>query len=92
VSRVERQSLVHCGCVTETKWAVCPCPWCVQRPASRRKPEEFLLPVFGPRSRVNKTNSLYVLSFLERDDMADASLVSKLWNSLCWEADPGSGL
>lgn len=47
--------------------------------------DEFLLSVFGPRSRVNKQNSLEVLSYLDRDDMADASLVSSLWNRLALE-------
>jgi hypothetical protein len=46
------------------------------------EPKEFLLSVFGPRSKVNKKNSLEILSYLDRDDMADACLVSSLWNTL----------
>jgi hypothetical protein len=38
--------------------------------------------VFGPKSRMNKKNSLLVFSFLDRDDMCDASLVNKSWNQL----------
>lgn len=53
------------------------------------RPDEFLLSVFGPRSKANKKNSLDILSYLDRDDMADACLVSSLWNRLALETLEG---
>ncbi len=54
-------------------------------PSKGKGEDEFLLSVFGPRSRINKQNSLEILSYLDNDDMADAWLVSSLWNRLCLE-------
>ena len=54
-------------------------------PSKGGRKDEFLLSVFGPRSKINKQNSLEVLSYLDRDDMADACLVSSLWNRLALE-------
>lgn len=55
-------------------------------PGAAGRPDDlFLLSVFGPRSKVNKKNSLEILSYLDRDDMADACLVSSLWWKLSLE-------
>eukprot|EP00624_Nannochloropsis_granulata_P006144 evm.model.NODE_44607_length_15938_cov_30.054523.1 len=54
-------------------------------PSKAGRKDEFLLSVFGPRSKINKQNSLKVLLYLDRDDMADACLVSCLWNRLALE-------
>ncbi|KAM3572227.1 hypothetical protein VYU27_005761 [Nannochloropsis oceanica] len=54
-------------------------------PSKGGRKDEFLLSVFGPRSKINKQNSLEVLSYLDGDDMADACLVSSLWNRLALE-------
>ena len=59
------------------------------RRRGRAKPEEFLLPVFGPKSKIGKENSLHVFTYLDNDDMADVFLVSKLWNKLSLETEPG---
>lgn len=58
-----------------------------KRPARSGGPEEFLLPVFGPQSAINKKGSLEVFSFLDAEDMAMVSLVSKQWNRLSLETE-----
>jgi hypothetical protein len=58
-----------------------------KRPTRTAGQEEFLLPVFGPQSALNKKGSLQILSFLDEEDMAMVSLVSKQWNRLSLETD-----
>ena len=45
------------------------------------------MPTFGPRSKITMKNSLHVLSFLDNEDLADACLVNKFWNSLSYQTD-----